>query len=258
MHRIFGKVPFGAPCAVVHYRIQRAFSSAANRGIKNIRKFNAKGNNKGRRKLKGKSASSSQWLQRQDKDPFVAESKKDGYPSRAAYKLIDIQKKYNVIKKGNKVLDLGCSPGSWLMVAKKLSKNSRIVGIDLLPLEKSISGVETVQGDFEDLETVNMLSDLLNGKVDTVLSDMSPNLTGMQDIDQINMRALQLSIINFLPQHLKSQGNLVTKTFRGEYDKEIFQLLKAQFSSVKREKPPASRSKSKEIYMIAKGFNNSA
>eukprot|EP00943_MAST-04B_sp_MAST-4B-sp1_P001452 g1452.t1 len=258
MHRVFGQVlPFGTSYDI-HYKIQRAFSSAANRDIKNIRKFNAKGNNKGRRRLKGKSASSSQWLQRQDKDPFVAESKKDGYPSRAAYKLIDIQKRHNVIKKGNIVLDLGCSPGSWLMVAKKLSKNSRIFGIDLLPLEESISGVETIQGDFENLETVTMLSNLLDGKVDTILSDMSPNLTGMQEIDQINMRALQLSIINFLPQHLKSQGNLVTKTFRGEHDKEIFELLKNQFRSVKREKPPASRSKSKEIYMIAKGYNKSA
>tara|TARA_B110000008_G_C16861576_1_gene520992 strand:+ start:234 stop:1007 length:774 start_codon:yes stop_codon:yes gene_type:complete len=230
------------------------YSSAATRSTKNAKKFNRKGNNKGKRKLKGKTASSSQWLQRQDKDPFVAESIKDGYPSRAAYKLIDIQKQFNVIQKGFKILDLGCCPGSWLMVAKKFSKNSRVVGIDLIEFDPPIDGVEIIQGDFEDENVLHHLSELLNGKVDLILSDMSPNLTGMQDIDQINMMSLQSSIIEFLPTHLKTSGNLVTKTFRGQYDKEIFETLKENFKSVKRYKPPASRSQSKEIYMISKGF----
>ena len=220
---------------------------------KSSRKFNKKGRNKGIRKLRGKSSSSSQWLQRQDKDQYVTKRDNDGYPSRAAYKLIEIQEKHKVIRNGSKVLDLGCSPGSWLMVSKKLSSNARVVGLDILRAEP-IDGIEILQGDFQDSETSKQLSEILDGRVDTVLSDMSPNLTGITDVDQENMRNLQLSIIDFLPNHLSKGGNLVTKAFRGPYDKEIFNLLREQFRTVKREKPAASRSKSKEIYFVGIKF----
>eukprot|EP00944_MAST-04C_sp_MAST-4C-sp1_P013553 g13553.t1 len=220
---------------------------------KSSRKFNSKGSFKGRRKLRGKSSSSSQWLQRQDKDQYVTRRDNDGYPSRAAYKLIEIQDKHKVIRDGSKVLDLGCSPGSWLMVSKKLSSNARVVGLDILSA-KPIDGVEIIQGDFQDSETSKQLSELLDGTVDTVLSDMSPNLTGISDVDQENMRNLQLSIIDFLPNHLSKGGNFVTKAFRGPYDKEVFDILKKRFRTVKREKPSASRSKSKEIYFVGLNF----
>jgi 23S rRNA (uridine2552-2'-O)-methyltransferase len=216
-------------------------------------KYTGRKQSKGKHAQKGKSASSSRWLERQQLDPYVVLAEERGYRSRAAFKLISINKKFKLLKSGMKVLDLGCAPGSWSVIVKEKVKTGRIVGIDLLEME-SIPGVEFLHGDFEDEKVSIELSNMLAGPADCVLSDMAPNLTGLKDVDASRMLNLHSSILKFLPKHLAPGGSFVSKIFRGQYDKEMIGSTKVLFDVMRIEKPQASRQDSREIYIVGKGF----
>jgi 23S rRNA (uridine2552-2'-O)-methyltransferase len=192
--------------------------------------------------------SSKQWLRRHVTDPYVRKARAQGYRSRAAYKLLEIDAREKLLRPGMTVLDLGAAPGGWSQVAgEKVKPGGRVVAVDLLPVAP-ISGVTVLQGDFR--EKV-----LLDGeKADVVLSDLSPNLSGIGNVDQA--RALELSgaAIDLCRKALKPEGVFLIKAFQGEAFGELVARLKAEFSSVKVVKPPASRGESRETYVLARNL----
>mgnify|MGYP001215233733 CR=1 FL=1 len=232
---------FSRPPTVV---LRRLFSGGKRRG-KNAR---------GKAAQKGKNSSSARWMQRQEKDPYVARAAIEGYRSRAAFKLVEINKKHKMLKRNMKILDLGCAPGSFLQVAQQQAGGSRIVGVDLLEMDP-IKGVEFLQGDFEDEATCRELSCMLRGPVDLVMSDMAPSFCGIKDVDAARMRSLHFSVLSFLPQNLAVNGTFVTKIFRGQYDQEMIKAARGLFSKLHIEKPRSSRSESAEIYLVGLKYN---
>lgn len=201
-----------------------------------------------------RSVSSTRWLERQLNDPYVAEAKKQGYRSRAAFKLLQLDEKFNLLKPGAKVVDLGAAPGGWTQVAvDRVGEKGRVVGIDLLQMD-AIPGADLIQFDFMDDSAPDVLKKLLDGPADIVLSDMAASSTGHSQTDHLKIMALAEAAYDFAKDVLKPHGAFVAKVLQGGATGELLKLLKRDFTDVKHVKPPASRSDSAEIYVVALGF----
>jgi 23S rRNA (uridine2552-2'-O)-methyltransferase len=205
---------------------------------------------------KDRSLSSRLWLERQLNDPYVGRAKREGYRSRAAYKLIEIDDKHRLIKPGARVVDLGAAPGGWSQVAAKRVGEGRVVAIDLLPMDV-ISGVESLQLDFLDPSAPEKLKALLGGKADVVLSDMAANATGHRQTDHLRIMALAEAAADFAREVLAPRGAFLCKVLQGGTEATLLAQLKRDFSSVKHVKPAASRADSAELYLLATGFRAS-
>lgn len=199
-----------------------------------------------------KNESSKRWIERQLQDPYVRRAKDEGYRSRAAYKLLEIDEAAKILRKGQRVVDLGCAPGGWIQVAL-LKGAAEVAGIDLLPLDP-IEGAHIVEGDVNNPEDVEKMMSGLSGPPDLVLSDMAANTTGHKQTDHLRTVALVEMAVAFAIEHLAEGGSFCAKVFQGGTTKDVLDLLKAHFRTVKHIKPAASRAGSPEIYVVAKGF----
>lgn len=198
--------------------------------------------------------SSTLWLQRQLNDPFVARAKAEGYRSRAAYKLIELDEKFDLLKKGARVVDLGCAPGGWLQVAgKKAGADAFIIGIDYLEMPP-VPGVRFLQLDFLDETAPDKLKAALGGPADVVLSDMAAPTTGHRETDHLRIIGLAEAALDFAEDVLAPGGSFVCKVFQGGAEGELLARLKQNFETVKHAKPKASRQDSAEMYVVATGF----
>lgn len=202
---------------------------------------------------RGRTASSNRWLSRQLNDPYVKQAKAEGYRSRAAYKLIELDEKFGLLKGAQRVVDLGIAPGGWSQVVRKVAPRAAIVGIDLLPTEP-IEGVTIFQMDFMADEAPEALESALDGAPDLVLSDMAANTVGHKQTDHLRTMGLVETAADFAIQTLAPGGAFVAKVFAGGTDPDLLTLLKQKFTTVKHAKPPASRKGSSEWYVIAQGF----
>ncbi|HWA48252.1 MAG TPA: RlmE family RNA methyltransferase [Dongiaceae bacterium] len=201
-----------------------------------------------------RSVSSTRWLERQLNDPYVSEAKKQGYRSRAAFKLLQLDEKFHLLKPGAKVVDLGAAPGGWTQVAvDRVGEKGHVVGIDLLQMD-AIPGADLIQLDFMDDSAPDVLKKLLDGPADLVLSDMAASATGHSQTDHLKIMALAEAAYDFAKDVLKPHGAFVAKVLQGGATGELLKLLKRDFAEVKHVKPPASRSDSAEIYVVALGF----
>jgi len=199
-----------------------------------------------------KSDSSKKWLERQLSDPYVRKAKDEGFRARAAYKLLEIDTKIGLLKRGQRIVDLGCAPGGWLQVA--VAKGAlEVVGIDLLPVDP-VEGAHIIQGDVNEPDDVTRMLKGLTGKPDLVLSDMAANTTGHKQTDHLRTVALVEMAAAFAVEHLAPGGAFCSKVFQGGTTKDVLDILKLNFKTVKHIKPPASRAGSPEIFVIAKGF----
>lgn len=202
---------------------------------------------------KRRSVSSARWLQRQLNDPYVRQAKADGYRSRAAYKLIELDDKFTFLKKARAVVDLGITPGGWSQVVRAVNPRARVVGIDLLPCEP-LEGVAILTMDFMDDAAPDALLAALGSAPDLVLSDMAANTVGHAQTDHLRTIGLAETAADFAVRTLTPGGAFVAKVFAGGADRTLLTLLKQNFTSVKHAKPPASRKGSPELYVIALGF----
>jgi 23S rRNA (uridine2552-2'-O)-methyltransferase len=201
---------------------------------------------------KSRSPASARWLARQLNDPYVTAARQQGWRSRAAFKLLELDDKFQLIHKGARVLDLGAAPGGWTQVAVKRGA-ATVVAMDLLPIDP-IQGSTIIQGDFMDPEMPRRLTAELGGGADLVLSDMAPNTTGHSSTDHIRIVALAEMALDFAVQVLSPGGGFVAKVFQGGSEKQILDVLKRNFTSVRHAKPPSSRKESSELYVVATGF----
>lgn len=201
---------------------------------------------------KKRSAASARWLARQLNDPYVAAAKAQGWRSRAAFKLIELDDRFELLRRGARVLDLGAAPGGWTQVAVKRGAAS-VLAVDLLPIEP-IRGATIIQGDFTDPDMPARLTEALGGTADVVLSDMAPNTTGHAATDHLRIIALAEMALDFAVQVLTPGGTFVAKVFQGGSEKQLLDVLKQNFASVRHAKPPASRKESSELYVVATGF----
>jgi len=201
---------------------------------------------------KGRDISSTNWLKRQLNDQYVIQAKIDGYKSRSAYKLLEINEKYNLIKPKMRIIDLGAAPGGWSQVASNIiGKEGLIVAIDLLDME-SIPNVITIKGDFMDDSTIELIkSELGSSVVDLVMSDMAANTTGHNATDHLRIIALCEEAFNFALTILKPGGHFIAKIFRGGTENDLLNKVKRNFKIVKHFKPHSSRKESTEFYLIA-------
>lgn len=223
------------------------------------------GSGSGNRQLKtrvktarGRTTSSTRWLQRQLNDPYVARAKAEGYRSRAAYKLIEMNEKHHLLRPGQRIVDLGCAPGGWLQVAAReagsTEANPLIVGIDYLEMPP-VPGAIVLKKDFTDADAPDLLVAALGGhKADLVLSDMAAPTTGHKATDHLRIVALVELAADFACDVLKPGGAFVAKVFQGGTENELLASLKQRFATTFHAKPPASRKDSAEAYLIAKGF----
>jgi 23S rRNA (uridine2552-2'-O)-methyltransferase len=204
---------------------------------------------------KSRTKSSRRWLERQRSDPYTQQAKQQGYRSRAAFKLLEIQLKDNILRKGMNVVDLGAAPGGWSQVTSKLiGRSGTIIALDILPIEP-LDGVDIVQGDFQEDEVFEQLTALLKGKrIDLVISDMAPNLSGINAVDQPRSVYLAELALSFAQSVLVKGGALLVKLFQGEGFETYWSMLKEQFDYVVIRKPKSSRAESREVYLLAKGF----
>jgi 23S rRNA (uridine2552-2'-O)-methyltransferase len=202
---------------------------------------------------KKRTQSSARWLSRQLNDPYVRQAKADGYRSRAAYKLIELDEKFDLLKGVSRVVDLGIAPGGWSQVVRQKAPRAAVVGIDLLPVEP-IEGVTIFQMDFMDDAAPDALMSALDGAPDLVLSDMAANTVGHKQTDHLRTMGLVETAADFAIRTLAPGGGFVAKVLAGGTDTDLLALLKQHFTSVKHAKPPASRKDSSEWYVIAKGF----
>ena len=203
---------------------------------------------------KGRTLSSKMWLERQLNDPYVQRAKREGYRSRAAFKLVEIDDKYRVLKKGARVVDLGAAPGGWSQVAaKRIGDGGRIVAIDLLDIEP-IAGVDFIQLDFLDPAAPDELKARLGGEADVVLTDMAANATGHRKTDHIKIVALVEAAAEFAREVLKPGGAFLAKVIQGGTEPALLAQLKKDFATVRHVKPAASRADSAELYLLATGF----
>jgi len=203
------------------------------------------------------------WLHDHINDPYVKLAQKDGYRARAAYKLKEIDESEKLIKPGQVIVDLGCTPGSWAQYTRrKLAGadgggiNGTIIGLDMLPMEP-IADVQTILGDFREEEVLAQLDELLQGrKADLVLSDMAPNLSGIPTADSARMEHLIDLAIEFSQNHMKPGGALLVKCFKDMGFTQILEKFRDEFKTVKQVKPKASRDKSSEIFLLGRGLKN--
>ena len=198
-----------------------------------------------------KANSSKNWIKGHVKDPFVIQAKKDGYRSRAAYKLIEIDKKYHIIKPGIKAVDLGAAPGGWSQVlSNKIGATGRVVAADLLEMPP-IKNIDFIQGNFEEEKVLRDIQDKLkNLPVDLVISDMAPNISGIKSRDQAMINDLNDLSLEFALDWLKPKGHFMVKTFMGSGFEDYVKRLRSLFNTVKIEKPDSSRDRSAEFFLI--------
>ena len=202
---------------------------------------------------RGRTASSVRWLERQLNDPYVKQAKAEGYRSRAAYKLIELDDRFGLVKGARRVVDLGIAPGGWSQVVRKRAPQAAIAGIDLLETEP-IEGVTIVQMDFMADEAPEALNEALGGPPDLVLSDMAANTVGHKQTDHLRTMGLVETAADFAIETLEEGGAFVAKVLAGGTDADLLALLKKHFRTVKHAKPPASRKGSSEWYVVAQGF----
>ena len=210
---------------------------------------------------KKRTLSSTLWLERQLNDPFVAKAKSEGYRSRAAYKLIEIDDRRRLLKPGGRIVDLGAAPGGWAQVAAERVQSrdgkGRVIGIDLLDIEP-IAGVEFRVMDFHDAESPKILREWLGGRADGVMSDMAANATGHRKTDHLRIIGLAELAVEFACEVLAPGGFFLAKVFQGGSEGSLLVRLKQDFAEVKHFKPKASRADSAEMYVLATGFRGGA
>ncbi len=202
---------------------------------------------------KGRKDSSIRWLERQLNDPYVQRAKAENYRSRAAFKLIELDERFSLLKGVRAVVDLGIAPGGWSQVVRRKTPQARIVGIDLLPTDP-IEGVEILQMDFMDDGAPDKLKTALGGPADLVMSDMAANTVGHQQTDHLRTMGLVEAGLEFAREILQPGGAFVAKVLAGGADNALVAELKRNFATVKHAKPPASRKGSSEWYVVAQGF----
>jgi 23S rRNA (uridine2552-2'-O)-methyltransferase len=202
---------------------------------------------------KGRKLGSTRWLERQLNDPYVKKAKADGYRSRAAYKLIELDDRFKFVRRSRAIVDLGIAPGGWAQVVRKFTPKASVAGIDLLPIDP-IDGVTIFEMDFMDDAAPDRLLQALGSKPDLVLSDMAANTVGHQQTDHLRTMGLVEAGAYFAIENLEKDGVFVAKVLAGGTDNELLTLLKKHFKTVKHAKPPASRKGSSEWYVVAQGF----
>ena len=209
------------------------------------------------RTAKGRKVSSTRWLERQLNDPYVRRAKAENYRSRAAYKLLELDEKFGLLKGVKAVVDLGIAPGGWSQVVRRRSSQAKVVGIDLLPTDP-IEGVTILQMDFMDEAAPDRLKSELGSPADLVMSDMAANTVGHQQTDHLRTMALVEAGLLFATEVLRPGGAYVAKVLAGGADNQLVAEMKRHFATVKHAKPPASRKDSSEWYVIAQGFKGPA
>jgi len=205
---------------------------------------------------KGRKVGSTRWLERQLNDPYVKRAKAEGFRSRAAYKLIELDERFGFLKGAKRVVDLGIAPGGWTQVVRQLLPQSSVVGIDLLPTDP-IDGAVILQMDFMGDEAPDRLKEALGGPADLVLSDMAANTVGHPQTDHLRTMGLVETALDFAVDVLRPGGAFVAKVLAGGADSNLVAELKRRFATVKHAKPPASRKGSSEWYVVAQGFKGS-
>jgi len=209
---------------------------------------------------KNRSVSSRQWLQRQLNDPYVARAKREGMRSRAAYKLMEIDDKARFLRKGARVVDLGAAPGGWSQIAAQrvaATEQGRVVAIDILAMEP-VPGVDFIALDFLDRTAPDKLKDMIGGPADVVLSDMAANATGHARTDHLKIMALVEAAAEFAREVLAPGGTFLAKVLQGGTEAALLASLKRDYKTVKHVKPPASRTDSAELYLLATGFRGAS
>ncbi|GAC1345609.1 MAG: RlmE family RNA methyltransferase [Acetobacteraceae bacterium] len=201
---------------------------------------------------RGRTTASQKWLQRQLNDPYVRAAKQQGFRSRAAFKLMELDDRFHLLRPGSRVIDLGAAPGGWSQIAIQRGAGV-VVGVDLLAMEP-VPGATILQGDFMDDTMPAQLEALLGGKADLVLSDMAPNSTGHNFTDHLRIMGLAELALEFALELLEPGGGFVAKVFQGGSERTMLDRLKRHFSQVRHAKPPASRKESSELYVVATGF----
>ena len=202
---------------------------------------------------KGRKVSSTRWLERQLNDPYVQRARAENYRSRAAYKLLELDERFGLLKGAKAVVDLGIAPGGWSQVVRRKAPGAKVVGIDLLPTDP-IEGVAILQMDFMDEDAPERLRESLGGAADLVLSDMAANTVGHQQTDHLRTMALVEAGLEFAAEVLRPGGAYVAKVLAGGADSQLVAEMKRHFATVKHAKPPASRKGSSEWYVVAQGF----
>ncbi len=205
-----------------------------------------------------RTASSRRWLERQLNDPYVAEARRRGYRARSAFKLIEIDDRFRLLRPGSHVVDLGAAPGGWTQVAVERVRagrpgGGRVLAVDLLPIEP-VPGADLLQGDFLDEDVASAVIARLDGRVGVVLSDMAPAASGHTGADHIRIIALAEAALAFAVEVLRPGGAFVCKVFQGGAEPGLLAEVKRCFAAVRHVKPPASRPESAEIYLVARGF----
>lgn len=209
------------------------------------------------RTAKGRTTASQRWLERQINDPYVRAAKAAGWRSRAAFKLLELDERFKLLKPGQRVVDLGAAPGGWTQVAlKAIGDRGRVVGLDLLPIDP-IPGAVLLEGDFTEQAGEDAVLAALDGQADLVLSDMAPNTTGHNATDHLRIMGLVELAADFARRVLAPGGGFVAKVFQGGTEKELLAALKRDYAQVRHAKPPASRKDSAEAYVVAQGFRGS-
>jgi 23S rRNA (uridine2552-2'-O)-methyltransferase len=201
-----------------------------------------------------KNKTSKQWMREHVNDPFVQMAQKEGYRSRAAYKLLEIDAKDRLFKPGMVVVDLGATPGGWSQVAAaKVGRGGKVIALDMLDFDP-LTGVDFILGDFRDDAVLQRLQDLLSGKpVGLVISDMAPNISGVGSADQARAMELAELAMEFALEHLKPEGSFLVKVFQGTGFESFYKLMRSRFARVVSRKPKASRDRSSEVYLLASG-----
>jgi 23S rRNA (uridine2552-2'-O)-methyltransferase len=207
------------------------------------------------RRTRRRKPSSTEWLSRQLNDPYVAEARRLGYRSRAAFKLIQLDERFHLLAPGRRVVDLGCAPGGWTQVA--VARGAKVVAIDLLPTEP-VPGAMLLAGDFRDPAIADGVREALGGTADLVLSDMAAPATGHAATDHLRVIALAEDAFALAATLLKPGGAFVAKVFQGGTEGDLLAALKKSFAEVRHAKPAASRAESAETYVVAKGFRGNA
>jgi 23S rRNA (uridine2552-2'-O)-methyltransferase len=206
---------------------------------------------------RGRKVGSTRWLERQLNDPYVKRAKAEGYRSRAAYKLLELDEKFGLLKGVRTVVDLGIAPGGWSQVVRRKAPAAKVAGIDLLPTDP-IEGVTILQMDLMDEAAPEALRDALGGPADLVLSDMAANTVGHPQTDHLRTMGLVEAGLEFAGEVLRPGGAYVAKVLAGGTDNQLLAELKRHFTTVKHAKPPASRKDSSEWYVVAQGFKGPA
>ena len=206
-----------------------------------------------------RSKSSGRWLQEHFDDEYVKKAQQQGYRSRAVYKLLEIQQKDHILRPGMTVVDLGAAPGGWSQVAADIvGDKGRVIALDILPMS-SLGGVEIIEGDFREEAVLQQLLDSLNGRaVDLVMSDMAPNMSGIGGVDQPRAMYLAELTLDLAHKVLRQGGDIVVKVFQGEGFDDYLRSLREVFTKVQSRKPKASRPRSREVYLLARGYKGTS